>query len=173
MAAETEVIAVDRELERWGGEGARDATTWQRQLIAVGLRALLSLRMERQPARDTVRAMAEVWLAALDDEMTDFGLDALRVRNGFLELAAFRSRWPQPIHLRQAMRSRWAQPMRETTLKMIEARVAKRQKAATEARAKLASLPAIVFAGEDTVPDKAGQLAHIARCKRLVAGEGA
>lgn len=170
---EAELIAVDTELQRWEGEGVPDAPTWQRQLIAVGLRALLSLRMERQPARDTVRATAEVWLAALDDEMTDFGLDALRVRDGFLELAAFRSRWPQPIHLRQAMRSRWAQPIRETTLKMIEARVAKRQKAAADARAQLASLPAIIFAGEATVPGKAGQLAHIARCKRIVAGEGA
>jgi hypothetical protein len=74
---------------------------WLRDQTIVGLQKLLVLRLPGTPPDDTIQAVAEVWIEAMDRPYVQWNqdLDARRIDRAWRELLATVTRWPAPKHL--------------------------------------------------------------------------
>lgn len=84
---------------------------WLKDAVVEGLQALLVLRLNGIPAKDTLPATANVWIAAISSRpiLWEEDRDKPRIRKAFMELAATAERWPSPAELLRAMPPRTPQ----------------------------------------------------------------
>lgn len=78
---------------------------WLRNAVVDGLQGLLVLRLRGAPATDTVKAVANAWVAVLANRPIawDEKLDRERIRQAFLQLAATCEHWPAPATFLDAL----------------------------------------------------------------------
>lgn len=74
------------------------APQWLKNAVIDGLQALLVLRLRGSPAKDTLPALANLWVATITTRpvLWDEERDAPRIKKAFLELMATADHWPAP-----------------------------------------------------------------------------
>lgn len=81
---------------------------WINNEVSDGLSALVALRLKNGPSLDqkTIEALADVWVLAFSQRVSDEGLDAPRIRAAFAKILPIVAEWPAPKQVIDLMPAR-------------------------------------------------------------------
>jgi hypothetical protein len=83
---------------------------WIRIAVADGLEGLLALRLKNTPAEDMIELTADIWVHAFARRVSVEGIDAPRIREGFMRIFPRIREWPAPLDVIELMPDRSPQP---------------------------------------------------------------